>query len=349
MLSRRKAHVFPGETTVLAFVRPDALAAVSDQLLSRLRAELRGLGAVLLVLFEGGGLCLRPDDELERHTPEQALRVIGASSFAQACRDWCVDPALLRTGALTSFVIDAQGDVRFSQNSECSEQPLRLLEQALAEAGRNRTTQTTHFEITRRELVVASLVSALAGVMLYACAGQSPSSPATAPPSAAPPKRPPASDPNAVPVLLHVNGETHTLRLPVEVSLLDALRERLGLTGTKKACDHGQCGACTVLVAGRRVNACLTLAVMAQEHEITTIEGLAHGETLHPMQAAFIRHDAFQCGFCTPGQIMSAVGLLAEGHAHDSAAIREHMSGNLCRCGAYNNILTAIRSVQKAG
>ena len=131
------------------------------------------------------------------------------------------------------------------------------------------------------------------------------------------------------------------------MTLLDALRERLGLTGTKKGCDQGQCGACTVLVDGRRVNACLTLAVMAEGAPITTIEGLAKGDALHPLQAAFIAHDGFQCGYCTSGQIMSAAGLLAEGHAHSDDEVREQMSGNICRCGAYPNIVAAIQQARK--
>ena len=148
-------------------------------------------------------------------------------------------------------------------------------------------------------------------------------------------------------VKLNVNGEERRLRLEPRVTLLDALREQLGLTGTKKGCDHGQCGACTVLVDGRRINACLTLAVMHQGAQITTIEGLARGGELHPMQAAFIEHDALQCGYCTPGQIMSAVALVKERRAGTDAEVRERMSGNICRCGAYPNIVAAIQSVQK--
>ena len=147
-------------------------------------------------------------------------------------------------------------------------------------------------------------------------------------------------------VTLRVNGQSHSLKLEPRVTLLDALRERLGLTGTKKGCDHGQCGACTVLVNGRRVNACLTLAVMHAGDEVTTVEGLARGEELHPVQAAFIKHDAFQCGYCTPGQICSAVGLLSEGHARTDDDLRELMSGNLCRCGAYVNIIAALKDAQ---
>jgi xanthine dehydrogenase YagT iron-sulfur-binding subunit len=149
-------------------------------------------------------------------------------------------------------------------------------------------------------------------------------------------------------VLLTVNGQVHELRIEPRVSLLDALREHLGLTGSKKGCDQGTCGACTVWADGRRVLACLTLAVTCEGREITTIEGLAASGELHPMQTAFIARDAFQCGYCTPGQIMSAVALLAEGHADDDEQIREWMSGNICRCAAYPNIRAAIRDVRDA-
>ena len=159
-----------------------------------------------------------------------------------------------------------------------------------------------------------------------------------------------------------VNGRAYEAEPDIRASLLDVLREHLGLPGSKKGCDHGQCGACTVLVNGRRINACLTLAVMHEGDEVTTIEGLADGDTLHPMQAAFVRHDGFQCGYCTPGQIMSAVGMLAEVKAgmpsHVSASldtvelnedeISERMSGNLCRCSAYPNIVDAIAEVAGA-
>ncbi|WP_167770547.1 (2Fe-2S)-binding protein [Bradyrhizobium niftali] len=148
---------------------------------------------------------------------------------------------------------------------------------------------------------------------------------------------------NRIPTNLVVNGVRRTLDLVPWTTLLDALRDHLALTGTKKGCDHGQCGACTVLVDGRRVNSCLTLAVMTDGAEITTIEGLARDGALHPLQQAFIDHDAFQCGYCTPGQICSAAGLLAEGRAGDADEIRELMSGNLCRCGAYPNIVAAIQ------
>jgi xanthine dehydrogenase YagT iron-sulfur-binding subunit len=142
---------------------------------------------------------------------------------------------------------------------------------------------------------------------------------------------------------LNVNGSARSLRLDSRVTLLDALREHLGLTGTKMGCDQGACGACTVLLDGRRVLSCLTLAAQCDGRDVTTIEGLAKDHKLHPVQEAFIRHDGFQCGYCTPGQIMSAVALLEEGRAGSDAEVREFMSGNLCRCGAYPNIIAAIR------
>jgi xanthine dehydrogenase YagT iron-sulfur-binding subunit len=154
--------------------------------------------------------------------------------------------------------------------------------------------------------------------------------------------------PDKIPVSLTVNGAETRLEVAPWTTLLDALRDRLGLTGTKKGCDHGQCGACTVLLDGRRINSCLTLAVMKDGATVITIEGLATGDALHPLQQAFIDHDAFQCGYCTPGQICSAAGLIAEGKARSADEIRELMSGNICRCGAYPNILAAIEQVMSA-
>lgn len=143
-------------------------------------------------------------------------------------------------------------------------------------------------------------------------------------------------------ITLQLNGQRCQVEVHPWTTLLDLLREQLSLTGTKKGCDHGQCGACTVLLNGKRINSCLTLAVMHDGAVLTTIEGLAQGEALHPMQAAFIKHDAFQCGYCTPGQICSAVGMVAEGRAKTRDDLREQMSGNVCRCGAYPNIVAAI-------
>jgi xanthine dehydrogenase YagT iron-sulfur-binding subunit len=153
---------------------------------------------------------------------------------------------------------------------------------------------------------------------------------------------------NVSTVTLKVNGQEHTLPLENRVTLLDTLRDRLQLTGTKKGCDHGTCGACTVHIDGQRVLSCLTLAARAQGREITTIEGLAQGETLHPVQQAFMGCDGFQCGFCTPGQIMSAAACIKEGHTKDDGEIREWMSGNLCRCAAYPNILDAVKQAAQA-
>ncbi len=204
-------------------------------------------------------------------------------------------------------------------------------------------------DASRRGFMQSALLVAGAAQLPLATADAAPL-PAT---GAATPIVPPRS------LTLNVNGTEHQLTLEPRVTLLDALREVLQLTGTKKGCDRGQCGACTVLVDGRRVNSCLTLAIMHQGAKITTIEGIAHGQDLAPIQAAFIEHDAFQCGYCTPGQICSAVACIAEMKAGTASAvtpdvrqqtvaftdpeIRERMSGNLCRCGAYNNIVTAVR------
>lgn len=163
------------------------------------------------------------------------------------------------------------------------------------------------------------------------------------------PTSPSLQDPSApVSLTLRVNGGSKQLNVDARTTVLDALREHVGLTGSKKGCDHGQCGACTVLIEGRRVLSCLTLALVAQDQEITTIEGLATRDQLHPMQQAFIDQDAFQCGYCTPGQIMSAVACVREGHAGSDEDIREHMSGNLCRCAAYPNIVAAVKQAAPA-
>ena len=205
------------------------------------------------------------------------------------------------------------------------------------------------FPVSRRGVLAVGVATAtLAGAPI---AGAQVQPPAEAPPS-------------MVPVTLKVNGKTHRLDLDTRTTLLDALREHWKLTGTKKGCDHGQCGACTVIVDGRRINSCLSLAVMHDGDEITTIEGLGTPDRLHPMQAAFVRHDGYQCGYCTPGQICSAVAMLGEIKAgipsHVSASLeaapqatvdelRERMSGNICRCGAYSNIIEAIQDVAGQG
>jgi xanthine dehydrogenase YagT iron-sulfur-binding subunit len=156
-----------------------------------------------------------------------------------------------------------------------------------------------------------------------------------------------AAAPQVLETTLNVNGRSHRLRLDARVTLLDALRDHLGLTGTKKGCDQGTCGACTVLVGGIRIDSCLSLAAMHDGDRITTVEGLASGSTLHPLQRAFIKHDGFQCGYCTPGQIVSAVGMAGEGHALDRETVRQQMSGNICRCGCYPHIVDAILDWQQ--
>jgi xanthine dehydrogenase YagT iron-sulfur-binding subunit len=189
----------------------------------------------------------------------------------------------------------------------------------------------------RRQFLETVMVGAFATAL---SPGRSRAETATSAAAAPPPV------PAKMPVALDVNGRTATLSLDPRTTLLDALRESMHLTGTKKGCDHGQCGACTVHINGRRVLSCLTLAAMAQGQKITTIEGLAHGETLHPMQQAFIDHDGFQCGYCTPGQIMSAAALLTEPCGLTDDDVRECMSGNICRCGAYPNIVAAVQAVR---
>ncbi len=204
--------------------------------------------------------------------------------------------------------------------------------------------QSPDFSLSRRDLIKVSAAAA-ATAAVYPCSALAEGEPAVTPP------------PEMMPLTLRVNGKSQQLEVDTRTTLLDALRENLQLTGTKKGCDHGQCGACTVLVNGRRLNACLTLAIMHQDAEITTIEGLGTPDNLHPMQAAFIKHDGFQCGYCTSGQICSSVAVLKEIEAgipshvtldlvsppeKTADEIRERMSGNICRCGAYANILAAI-------
>jgi xanthine dehydrogenase YagT iron-sulfur-binding subunit len=211
-----------------------------------------------------------------------------------------------------------------------------------SEPDQDRTQSTGSSGVTRRSFLgqvgVAGIAASAAPLMARASATQ----------VEAPPVPAQAAVPGAVPVALKINGQEHKLRLEPRVTLLDTLRNHLQMFGTKKGCDHGQCGACTVHVNGRRVNSCLTFAIMHQGDEITTIEGLAQGDELSPVQAAFLEHDGFQCGYCTSGQIMSATALLHEPCGDDDDSVRECMSGNICRCGAYPNIVAAVQQARKA-
>jgi xanthine dehydrogenase YagT iron-sulfur-binding subunit len=210
-------------------------------------------------------------------------------------------------------------------------------------------TQTQVGGISRRAFLSATLAAAALLTLPLSEVGAAPSNYPM--PGANPQPKNSTNDydlEGTIPITLKVNGKKRKLQLEPRVALLDALREYMHLTGTKKGCDHGQCGACTVHIDGQRALSCLTLAVMNEGKDIKTIEGLASGEKLHPVQTAFIKHDAFQCGYCTPGQIMSAVALLKEGRATTDAEIREAMSGNLCRCSAYPNIIAAIQDAQSA-
>ena len=193
------------------------------------------------------------------------------------------------------------------------------------------------FLLTTGSSVAASLAAAYVPALANSAAGESESASADSGPNIE----------GAVPITLRINGKDHQLRIDPRTTLLDCIRETVPLTGTKKGCDHGQCGACTVHVNGRRVNSCLTLALMHDGEVITTIEGLGTPEALHPMQAAFVAHDGYQCGYCTSGQIMSAAALLKEPCGPDDAAVKELMSGNICRCGAYANIVAAIQHVRQ--
>jgi xanthine dehydrogenase YagT iron-sulfur-binding subunit len=205
------------------------------------------------------------------------------------------------------------------------------------QSGPSNTTRRA-FLLTTGSTAAATIIGACAPALANSPAGQSGSAVAS------------ADGPNiegAVPITLRINGKDHELRIDSRTTLLDCLRETVALTGTKKGCDHGQCGACTVHVNGRRVNSCLSLAVMHDAEEITTVEGLGTPDSLHPMQSAFVAHDGYQCGYCTSGQLMSAVALLKEPCGPEDAAVKELMSGNICRCGAYANIVAAIQQVRK--
>jgi xanthine dehydrogenase YagT iron-sulfur-binding subunit len=311
--------------------------------LDTVRVELRGLGAALLVVQPSEIWLVQPDD-----APERMGTALDGSdeSAAQVVRMELGLPADANALPLTIVMLDEAGGAAWrwsappSTSDSVQAADAEEVIVALRRAADRRDDQSFSFAhpISRRAMLASSLAAALFAAlaeMSPAAAAQQPAGGST------------AVSAGTVPVKLTVNRTAHSLHLEPRVTLLDALREQIALTGTKKGCDHGQCGACTVLVDGRRILSCLTLAVMQQGVPITTIEGLARGDRLHPMQAAFLEQDAFQCGYCTPGQIMSAVGLLAEGKARSADDVREQMSGNLCRCGAYPNIVAAIELVRK--
>ena len=313
-----------GRPWVLAFVRAWTPGRDADAI----RAQLRGLGAILFIVSDAGVWSFRPDDDVElsaRASPRLLGEVaeLGATFGVAPDRD-------------AVFVADGEGVVRFAHAP--GGELTSSLAGALDAAGHQLLASPPRPGITRREWAVMSLIAGFGLALVAGCRGRTGEQPSPAP--AATPA------PTEADVVLRINGRDRRLRIDLRVSLLDALREHLSLTGTKKGCDHGQCGACTVLLDRRAVNACLTLAVAAQGAEITTIEGLARGEQLHPLQAAFITHDAFQCGYCTSGQILSAVALLGEGRARTDEDVRQQMSGNICRCGAYPNIVAAIQAAR---
>ena len=319
------------QPVVVAFLDAFAPARVPPRALDALRAELRGLGAVLVLLSSTGLFMFRPDDEVERFAEIAELDVTDVALAYDAFGVRPCVPAL--------FVLEERV-VRFAQSWR--DGSFAALVEALGAAGQAYVTMPRRTKLGRRELVMTSLVAGLSLSLLEGCKKPEPAGTtgATTAPSG------PASS-GEVEVTLQVNGEARKLKIDPRTTLLDALRERLALPGTKKGCDMGQCGACTVLVDDRRVNACLVLALSAEGQKITTIEGLANGEQLHPMQEAFLVEDAYQCGYCTPGQIMSAVALVKENRVKNDADIREMMSGNICRCGAYTNIVAAVKRARK--
>ncbi|MDB4965780.1 MAG: (2Fe-2S)-binding protein [Myxococcales bacterium] len=322
-------HDVRGRPTLIAFASRLDLEARRDQF----RGELRSLGAALIVITRETIALLAPDDDVE------TLELVGDGGTDALFAHFGVKPGADGAHPLGLFVVDGDEAVVWQQiatsaGTDDTEELLAALRRAATL--RQEASSAAQPLFNRREMIVTSLAGVLSVVFLERLGwARSPA--------------PPAPTGATTSITLQVNGVTHKLDVEPRVTLLDALREQLGLTGTKKGCDHGQCGACTVLVGGRRIDSCLTLAIMHQTQPITTIEGLANGNGLHRMQAAFVAHDAFQCGYCTPGQIMSAVAMLEEGRVRSESDVREQMSGNLCRCAAYPNIVAAITSVMGKG
>lgn len=309
---------------VLAFARAWSPQRATPEELRAIRGHLRGLGAELVIAAAHQAWRVRPDDDVV---------TLGELAARELHRDHGVK------GEDGVLLLDHDQRILFEHRQPTLDQPTLL---ASLTAATDAMLMPAPITFTRRGWVQACLVTGFATVVLASCREHAHHDPAPEPSVATPPI-------HEIDITLDVNGQKKQLKVEPRVSLLDALRERLNLPGTKKGCDAGQCGACTVHIAGKRVLSCLTLAATAQGKPITTIEGLATGGDLHPMQTAFIAHDGMQCGFCTPGQIMSAVAVLAEGRATSDDDLREQMSGNLCRCGAYPNILASIKAARDGG
>jgi len=326
---------FRGHPVVLVFLptRWDPARAELIDRYNRLVADVGGAAGARLLGVTGDG----PWRELTFADDALRLPVLAEDGGALAQAFGVADTSAV-------FVLDGDGVVRWRHVAASDPLPrpddlARALAGALVDAPH---ASRDRGGWTRREFVAAALGASAAlalGARTASASAARPNATATSSPDA---------PPGAVPVALTVNGRTLSMELDPRVTLLDALREHAGLTGSKKGCDHGQCGACTVHADGRRVLSCLTLAVMAQGHAITTIEGLApDADTLHPLQQAFVAHDGFQCGYCTPGQIMSAAAVLREPWGPGDDDVREAMSGNICRCGAYPGILAAVQDVRR--
>jgi len=302
---------------------------VDESGLNRCLSDFRG-GPLLLALDDAVWDPARAEDlaQFEHLLQRSGLRgALAAGAAPLEKPEWLGRLGLREARAMV--LIDERGVVLWSHRGPSgSPQALLGLETAL-HACADRTG------VTRRGFLITTLALGVLGSLPLAARAQ----------AAAPANQPRLPDASGG-LILNVNGQDYPVGSDPRTTVLDALRERIGLTGTKKGCDHGQCGACTVMLNDRTVNSCLTLAAQAVGERITTIEGLANGVDLHPVQAAFIRHDGFQCGYCTPGQILSAVACIRDGHAHDRDEIRVWMSGNLCRCGAYNGICEAVEEAR---
>jgi xanthine dehydrogenase YagT iron-sulfur-binding subunit len=335
---------FRQQPVVLAFLGDWDPLRTQRTLLDTARAELRGLGAVLLALSPRGLWCFRPDEDIQLFASPSSWNADDVAAMR-------ANYGTAGNGQSAVFVIDSDHVIRFVHTSStATAMTFERVVEALAMAGRalhdhgspstraesSADTSPARWRPSRREVILGSLVAGCAAAL-----GVRPALAKVAPPA-------PTAPDQGVDVTLRINHVHYKVHLDPRATLLDTMREKLNLTGTKKGCDHGQCGACTVLAGGRRILSCLTLAVMMDGVDVVTIEGLATAAgSLHPMQKAFVAEDGLQCGYCTPGQIMSAVGLLSEGHAQTDAEVREQMSGNLCRCGAYPNIVAAIQRARR--